>query len=350
MNNKINIPIEDSKESVSAFFDKTFTYLSDVKRVFGKKMIFHDRNSDELKPIVSLSEMPMPLNIEVFDQVEEACDIISIDSSCISIGETEDGTVYAVKSGVSVYNSSKPKSFHIYGPYLVYLDEQVIRQIYRDNPFKEKLVKLVTLDNEYAKDLVRVIIEREVQRYMATKFENSIILVDGSLKPSLFEVEGCSLSEVMDISKERGNTFLGVSKRSKFKLIKKILTHLELLNYAPVKVDVHHILDNLVTKLEGHIFVVKFKRHGYAFRVDVPYDSLLHVDVLLGKVLWNDGFKHGYPESLIMAHSVSIFNAVEQVSIKSALARSLNIVQIPTRKLRRSILGGLKFEGGLTNI
>jgi len=350
MSNKINIPVEDPKDGISTFFDKTFTYLSDVKRVFGKKMIFHDRSSDELKPIVSLSETPMPLNVEVFDQVEETCDIISIDSSCISIGETEDGAVYAVKSGVSVYNNSKPKSFHTYGPYLVYLDEQVVRQIYRGNPLKEKLVRFVTFDHEYAKDLVRVIIEREVQKYMATKFENSIILIDGSLKPSIFEVEGCSLSEIMKVSKEGGNTFIGVSKRSKLKFIKKVLTHLELLNYAPVKVDVHHILDNLVTNLEGHVFVVKFKKHGYAFRVDVPYDSLLDVDVLLGKMLWNDSFKHGYPESLIMAHSVSVFNEVEQVSIKSALARSLNIVQIPTSRLRRSILGGLKFDGGLTNI
>ena len=351
MNNKINVPMEKTEEiDNTIIFEKTFTYLLDVRKAFGKKMIFHEKDCSELKPIVSLSTSIIPLNVEPFDQYEESCNIASVDSSCISIGETEEGVIYAVKSAVSMYNGSKPKIYHIYGPYVVYVDEQAIRQLYLNNPMREKLVKLVTLEHDYAKNLVRVIVEREVLRYLSRTLNNSIIISDGSLKSSIFEVEGCKLKEILKLSKEKGNTLIGISKSSKLKFIRKVASYLEILNYAPVKVDVHNIVDNLLTRLEGHIFVVKFKKHGYAFRVDIPYDSVLEVDIPLGKILYNDGFRHGYPESLIMAHSLSIFNGVEQVSIKSALTRSLNIIQVPTSRLRKVLLGGLKFEGGSTSI
>ena len=351
MYNKINVPLENiQNNSINKVFDQTFTHLFDINKVFGMKIMFHDRDCNELKPIVSLSTSPIPLNVEPFDQVEESCDIASVDSSCISIGETEEGALYAVKSGVSIYNNGKPKAYHIYGPYVVYVDEQAVRQVYRDNPLREKLVKLVTLEYEYAKNLVRVVIEREVLKYMSTTLNSDIILCDGSLKSSMFEVEGYSLKEIMKFARENGNTIVGVSKSSKLKFVRKVANYLEILNYAPVKVDVHHVVDNMLSKLEGHIFVVKFKKHGYAFRVDIPYDSVFDVDTFLGKILNNDGFRHGYPESLIMAHSISIFNNVEQVSIKSALTRSLNMIQVPTSRLRKSLLGGLKFEGGSTRL
>ncbi|MGQ9780755.1 MAG: DNA double-strand break repair nuclease NurA [Nitrososphaeria archaeon] len=344
MSNKINLPLEGLKDN--NVFDQTFTYLLDVKKAFGKKIIFHDNDCGDLRPIVSLSTSPIPLNVEPFEPVEDSCDVAGVDSSCITIGETEEGAIYSVKSAVSIFNSSRPKAYHIYGPYVVYVDEQAIRQVYRDNPLREKIVKLVILEHDYAKNLVRTIVEREIFRYLSDTMENGIILCDGSLKSSAFEVEGCKLKEILKRSNEKGNTLIGVSKSSRLKFIRKVSNHLELLNYAPVKVDVHLVVDHLLAKLEGHIFVVKFKKHGYAFRVDIPYDSVLDVDVSLGKVLFNDGFRHGYPESLMMAHNISVFNELEQVSVKSALTRSFNMKQVPATRLRKVLLGGLRLEGG----
>ncbi|MGD0330153.1 MAG: hypothetical protein ABSB40_06850 [Nitrososphaeria archaeon] len=350
MNNKINVPLENMQDNKVKVFDQTFTHLFDVNKVFGMKIMFHERDCDELKPIVSLFTSPIPLNVEPFEQLEELCDVAGIDSSCISIGETEQGALYAVKSGVSIYYNGKPKAYHIYGPYVVYVDEQAMRQVYHDNRLREKLVKLVISEHEYAKNMVRVVIEREVLKYMSTVLNGSLILCDGSLRSSIFEVEGFSLKEIIECAQGNANTIVGISKSSKLKFIKRVANYLEILNYAPVKVDVHHIIDSMLSKVEGHIFVVKFKKHGYAFRTDIPYHSYFDVDSVLGKILNNDGFRLGYPESLIMSHSISIFNNVEQVSIKSALARSLNIIQVPATRLRKSLLGGLKFEGGSTSI
>lgn len=344
MNNKINLPLEDTREG--SIFDEIFTNFFDVRKAFGKKVIFNDREGGELKPIVSLSTSPIPLNVEPFDPVEEPCEVASVDSSCIAVGETEEGSIYSVKSAVSIFCRARPKTYHIYGPYVVYVDEEAIRQIYRDNPLREKIVKLVTLEHDYAKNLVRTIVEREILRHLSEAMSNSIILCDGSLRSSVFEVEGLRLNEILKKSNEKGNMLVGISKTSRLKFIKKVSNHLELLNYAPVKVDIHHIVDSLLTKLEGHIFVVKFKKHGYAFRIDVPYDLVLDVDIVLGKILFNDGFRHGYPESLMMAHNISVFNEIEQVSVKSALTRSFNMVQVPTTRLRKVLLGGLRLEGG----
>jgi hypothetical protein len=348
MNNKINVPLENMEDN--KVFDQTFTHLFDVNKVFGMKIMFHERDCDELKPIVSLFTSPIPLNVEPFEQLEELCDVTGIDSSCIPIGETEQGALYAVKSGVSIYYNGRPKAYHIYGPYVVYVDEQATRQVYHDNPLREKLVKLVISEHEYAMNMVRVVIEREVLKYMSSLLNNSLILCDGSLRSSIFEVEGFGLKEIIKYAQGNANTIVGISKSSKLKFIKRVTNYLEILNYAPVKVDVHHIIEGMLSKVEGHIFVVKFKKHGYAFRTDIPYHSYFDVDAVLGKILNNDGFRLGYPESLMMSHSISVFSNVEQVSIKSALARSLNIIQVPATRLRKSLLGGLKFEGGPTSI
>ncbi len=144
MSNKINIPLESLQDhGISSVFDSSFASLSDVRKVFGKKIMFCNREGSELKPVVSLSASHIPLHVEPFDQIEEGCDIASVDSSCISIGETEDGAIYSVKSGVSMYNGSRPKSYQIYGPYVVYVDEEVIRQIYKRHPLKRNSLNLL---------------------------------------------------------------------------------------------------------------------------------------------------------------------------------------------------------------
>ncbi|MCX8188584.1 MAG: DNA double-strand break repair nuclease NurA [Nitrososphaeria archaeon] len=345
MNNKINLPIEGGRETSLILSSNIINYLTDFKRVFGKKVVFHERDAGELKPIFSISHSPLQLQIEPFDLVKVDCNIVGIDSSCISIGETEEGCLYSVKSGVFIYSCSRPKTYYSFGPYVVYVDDDVVRQIYYQSPVKEKVVRLVSLDAEYAKKLIRFIFEREILKHVCSTLKDSIILVDGSLKSTSFELEGISLKKILEVSLGNGNVVVGFSKSSRLKVVKNIANYIELLNYAPVKVDVHHILEGVVERLEGHVFVVKFKKHGYAFRVDVPFDLIFEVDTILGKILWNDSFRYGYPESLVMAHNLSVFDRVEEVSVKSTIAKSLNIVQVPAHNLRKMLLNSLKFEG-----
>ncbi|MEM3826255.1 MAG: DNA double-strand break repair nuclease NurA [Nitrososphaeria archaeon] len=346
MNNKINLPVKDEQKTGLTLSSSIINHLTDFKRVFGKKVVFHEREAGELKPIFSISHSPLQLQIEPFDVVKVECNVVGIDSSCISIGETEEGCLYSVKSGVFIYSCSRPKTYYSFGPYVVYVDDDVVRKIYCGTPVKEKVVRLVALDAEYAKKLIRFIFEREILKQICSILRDSIILVDGSLKSTSLELDGISLKKILDVSLENGNAVVGLSKSSRLKVIKNIANYIELLNYAPVKVDVHHILEDVVEGLEGHVFIVKFKRHGYAFRVDVPFDLIFEVDTILGKILWNDSFRYGYPESLIMAHNLSVFDRVEEVSVKSAIAKSLNIVQVPAHNLRKMLLNGLKFEGG----
>jgi len=346
MNNKINVPVNQTPEIELNFSSNIISHLIDYSRVIGKKVVFHERNGGELKPIFSISHSPLQLQIEPFEPVKVDCNIVGIDSSCITVGETEEGCLYSVKSGVFVYSSSRPKNYYSFGPYVVYVDDDVIRRIYRGNAIREKVVRLVALDSEYAKKLIRLIFEREILKQFSSMLKDSIILVDGSLKSTSFELDDISLKKILEISLENGNVVVGLSKSSRLKVVKKVANYIELLNYAPVKVDVHHILEDVVEGLEGHAFIVKFKRHGYAFRVDIPFDLIFEVDTVLGKILWNDSFRYGYPESLVMAHNLSLFDKVEEVSVKSAITRSLNIIQVPAQNLRKMLLNSLIFEGG----
>jgi len=346
MNNKINVPVKGGNLDKLTLSSGVLDLLLDYSRVYGKKVVFHEREGGELKPILSMSSQPLQLQIEPFEPVKVDCSIVGVDSSCISIGETDEGCLYSVKSGVFVYSSSKPKAYYSLGPYVVYFDDEVVRQVYRGSPVREKVVKLAALDEDYAKKVIRLIFEREVLKQFCTTLKDSIILVDGSLKSSPLELEGLSLKNIIELSTENGNVVVGLSKSSRLKVVKRVANYIEMLNYAPVKVDVQHVLEGVVEGLEGHAFIVKFKRHGYAFRADVPYDLVFEVDSILGKILWNDSFRYGYPESLVMAHNLSVFDRVEEVSVKSAIARSLNIVQVPAQNLRKTLLNNMKFGGG----
>ena len=65
---------------------------------------------------------------------------------------------------------------------------------------------------------------------------------------------------------------------------------------------------------------------------------------MLGRVLWNDAFPAGYPESLKLAHHLSVFTKADGEAIKALVTGRFRLRGVPTITLRRIALGG--FNGG----
>jgi hypothetical protein len=89
--------------------------------------------------------------------------------------------------------------------------------------------------------------------------------------------------------------------------------------------------------------LAKFTPDGLVFRLDVA-QSPEPVQQTLGRILWNDAFASGYPDSLKVAHHLSVFSKAEDQALKAYVTRRFRLRQLPTFSLRRIVLGS--FKGG----
>jgi hypothetical protein len=59
-------------------------------------------------------------------------------------------------------------------------------------------------------------------------------------------------------------------------------------------------------------------------------------------LLWNDAFASGYPDSLKVAHHLSIFSRAEDQALKAFVAKRFRVRQLPTFPLRKIALGSFR--------
>ncbi len=65
----------------------------------------------------------------------------------------------------------------------------------------------------------------------------------------------------------------------------------------------------------------------------------------LGCMLSNDSYNAGYPESLRVAHHLSVFSRCEDMALKAYISNRYSLKQLRSFGLRRIALGGLSNSG-----
>lgn len=304
----------------------------------GKKIIF---NMDERTkiPINGWGMKSIPYcatTINPIKPILENTTVSAIDSSSIQVAETEEGTLYAVKCGIVM--SSRGQTFiHLrIGPILFYLSKETIR----DSEIDHRLAKLILFDNECAKRLIRVRIERAVQMIISNHFKRSIILIDGSLKPSLFEDKDQSIKNVAENCALNRNSMIGISKSTKFKILDKISSSLTKIP-GPAYMDVNLVIKSLIRNTIGDSVIVKFGNGNSAIlRADIV-TSDRNKYFLFGKLLGNDSMADGYPETLRLAHHISTFTNTEVSCLKGHILSSYEVTELASEDIRRTLLGSL---------
>jgi hypothetical protein len=87
--------------------------------------------------------------------------------------------------------------------------------------------------------------------------------------------------------------------------------------------------------------LAKFSPDGLVFRLDVS-GTEEPVERVLGRILWNDAFSAGYPESLKVAHHLSVFSRADGQALKAFVTKKFRLRQLPTFTLRTIALGSFK--------
>ena len=305
-----------------------------------KKVIF-SRNGIELQPINGWNnELPTPdIKTTPFTPAQETQTVAGIDSSCIHIAETSEGSVYAGRAAVVFSQNGHLTSYVRIGPIVYYMNEAAASRISYEVSGTNRLTKLFLIDRSLAQRIIREHLERAIALELVATLSASIILLDGCLKTSKFDEQGRDLRRVLDIAGRNGDTVIGLSKTTKVGLLTRLSSVLYNAGNLPAYLDVDHLVAPVINRVEGHVILARFSRDGYVYRVDLPHSA--DAETSLSHLMYNDHFYHGYPETLRLAHHLSVFTTAQSDSVKSYLMKHAGVVEIPSEDLRRVTLGSL---------
>jgi hypothetical protein len=216
---------------------------------------------------------------------------------------------------------------------LFYLSEKTIHE----SELEERLSRLVILDDDLAKRLIRVRVERAVQKEIASHFTNSIILVDGSLKASMFEERERSISKISESSVLRKNMLIGISKSTKLKALDRAAAPLTKVP-EPAYIEVDDIIKSLIRNTVGSNLMVKLEKGSSPIlRADIVGNRSQSLGMLLG----NDVVAGGYPETLRLAHHISTFTSTEMTCLRSHILNNYDVTELAADDIRRTLLGSI---------
>jgi hypothetical protein len=217
---------------------------------------------------------------------------------------------------------------------LFYLSEKTVHE----SELEERLSRLVLLDDDLAKRLIRVRVERAVQKEIASNFTNSIILVDGSLKASIFEERDCRISKISESSVLRKNMLVGISKSTKLRALDRASAPLTKVP-GPAYIEVEDIIKSLIRNAIGSNLMVKLEKGTSSpiLRADIVGD----VRQSLGMLLGNDVVAGGYPETLRLAHHISTFTSTEVTCLRSHILNNYDVTELAAEDIRRTLLGSI---------
>lgn len=301
----------------------------------GKKIVFC-YDDKKMMPVDGWGMRSDPYNtttVTTIRPIKENALVAAIDSSSIKLAETEDGSLYAIKCGVATAYASHTLMHFKIGPVLFYLSEKTVHE----SELEERLSKLVLLDDDLAKRLIRVRVERAVQKEIASHFTNSIILVDGSLKASIFEERGRSIRKISESSVLRKNMLVGISKTTRLKALDRAAAPLTKVP-GPAYIEVDDIIKSLIRNIIGSNLMVKLEKGSSPIlRADIVGD----ISQSLGMLLGNDVVAGGYPETLRLAHHISTFTSTEVTCLRSHILNNYDVTELAAEDIRRTLLGSI---------
>jgi hypothetical protein len=344
MNNQLNlVPEELNLDDIEAQYPDFSSSLSDLA---GKKVIFRMDFARESLPLQSLSQASTDL--QQYAVQSFACDghlhpVASVDSSCALIGESEEGNIYAARVTTVLSGEKRVLTYFREGPVLFYLTPGTIRSIV-GSAFQSKIAQMILRDRSAAERFIRVCLERTALLKVARKLSKAIILIDGSLTQSNYERRQDSIIELQKLCEKRENQLVGFSKSSSLRIIIGAASSLQASSRGAIFVDLTEPFREVFpffARSFSTVTVAKFSPSSPIFRVDLSKYNSEDCPQVFSDIAWSDLISRGYPESLRLAHHLSVFDASIVASVRSFLSRNFGLVNIPSDDLRATVLGRL---------
>ncbi|MEM1951021.1 MAG: DNA double-strand break repair nuclease NurA [Candidatus Nitrosocaldus sp.] len=383
MKAQLNLPMVDLSNLMEMIGKNLDGILPSRLDMLNGKQVLFTNNNVIMKPIggwdVTLAYDDVKINR--LERIDVPACVVAVDSSCILVGETIDGSIYSAKCSIALSCNGEPITHILIGPLLFYTQ-------YCDYS------KSMEIDG--VKRMIRVRLERLVQYELARTMRGIIMLVDGSLRHSIHE-SLYTIHRIEDACRANGNMLIGLSKSTRLRHLEGVISLLSREMY-PCYIDVssmvygdgdgvcfdgkmldmgsEHCIDcngkgivaveereggevdgeggrgygcysnncsytgcsasvRAETKASRASLLAKLAVNGLVLRADV----LDKPETSLGMLMANDTLHNGYPESLRIAHHTSVFTRTDMLCIKGFMKSRFNIREVDGDDIRRALLG-----------
>jgi len=272
--------------------------------------------------------------------------VYAVDTSSIVLGECGRGVVFAVRGVIVKYDPWSQRSLivkSIESP--CYVSKDNSKQLY--NVLRRRLLGLgevkIAPDLMKMVDRVRNIYERYLQREVAKKYQDSILLFDGSLTGGTIDTPASLLRNILRAASSRNSDVIAFSKRTRLvtKWGERIIDLLADQSDFPVIISLKDMIQaNNKRRFFGDVYVAKLSRMPISFRIDI-YSKRSHSQVL-ADLLHSIYLESGYPKPLIEAHVYSYFNAFDCLAYQTLLAKRGIIMrrEFDVRRILFGVYGG----------
>jgi hypothetical protein len=275
--------------------------------------------------------------------------IVAIDVSSIRLGETQAGTLIAVRGAVVWKQFGRYRYLRL-GPFPFHItkrNEKEVRcllHLYRQS---ERIQENVVPNALFVQAKLTTLLERWIQASVSHTNHDSIILWDGSLIAGTPATSIQTMGRLLKRARDNGNNVLAFSKMTRLLFLGRRLTDFVAGHPSPCLLRMQDYPTHLGSmRLMGSVYVAKLTGKSCAFRLDADR-NLTHPEVVeaVQKLLGNDLISQSYPDTLRLAHIMSTFTAIEVLGMQRCIAKQTGVEIVARPSIRRVLFGPFGKEG-----
>jgi hypothetical protein len=270
--------------------------------------------------------------------------IAAVDTSTIKIGETATGIIIAIR-GATIWKQNRKYRYTRLGPFIFHITEENKNEVY--NTLEKAYFRTAYSNNRYASPhLMQMptrlasLLERWLQTMLAKTVTNGLILFDGSLTSGTFDTPVQRMSAILSLARRNQSTVLAFSKMTSLRVNGYLITDQLPKSEPPYLLETTGLRFKPPTVVLGDVYVARLNKANYAFRLDIDRETpLQHRLAAVEKLLGNDLYLQGYPETLRLAHILCTFTANEVLAIKHFITRKHGIQIINRPDMHKLLFG-----------
>jgi len=270
--------------------------------------------------------------------------IAAVDTSTIKIGETATGIIIAIR-GATTWKQSRRYHYTRLGPFIFHITEENKNEVY--NTLEKAYFNTYYNSNRSASPhltqmptRLASLLERWLQIILAKTVSHGLILFDGSLTSGTFDTPVQRMKEILSLARKNKNIVLAFSKMTSLRVNGYLITE-QLPKHEPP-----YLLETTGLRFKspmiplGDVYVARLNKAKYAFRLDIDRETPLQQRMTaIEKLLGNDLYMQGYPETLRLSHILCTFTANEVLAIKHFITRKHGIQIINRPDMHKLLFG-----------
>ena len=270
--------------------------------------------------------------------------IAAVDTSTIKIGETGTGIIIAIR-GATTWKQNRRYRYTRLGPFIFHITEDNKNEVY--NTLEKSYFNTHYSSNRHvAPHLMQMptrlasLLERWLQTMTAKTVENGLILFDGSLTSGTIDTPVQRMKDILAVARRNKSTVLAFSKMTSLRVNGYLITDQLPKHEPPYLLETSGVQFKLPIVVLGGVYVARLNKANYAFRLDIDREIPLQQRmVAVEKLLGNDLYMQGYPETLRLSHILCTFTANEVLAIKHFITRKHGIQIINRPDMHKLLFG-----------